>query len=116
MGKRFLSATLLALLIGDGALAASPASVATFVSPSDCQAPDASGLPRFGCASALNLRLMAADPRDLQRGSPLAPAAGDAALTAVERYRSGQAKSIDGNTTSPSAGASPAAMPTQETH
>jgi pilus assembly protein CpaD len=43
----------------------------------------------FGCASAANLAAMVADPRDLLVGRELEPASGDAALTAIARYRQG---------------------------
>jgi pilus assembly protein CpaD len=43
----------------------------------------------FGCATALDLAAMVADPRDLIEGRPLAPVVGDAAVWAMHRYRSG---------------------------
>jgi pilus assembly protein CpaD len=46
----------------------------------------------FGCATATNLGLMVADPRDLVIGRTLGPAEGDAALAAVKRYRLGKVK------------------------
>jgi pilus assembly protein CpaD len=46
----------------------------------------------FGCATATNLGLMVADPRDLVIGRTLGPAEGDAALAAVKRYRIGKPK------------------------
>ncbi|MDB5474584.1 MAG: hypothetical protein JWP49_95 [Phenylobacterium sp.] len=48
----------------------------------------------FGCANAINLRLMIADPRDLERGASLAAPTGDAALAAVQRHRQGQVKAL----------------------
>jgi type IV pilus biogenesis protein CpaD/CtpE len=48
----------------------------------------------FGCANAINLRLMVADPRDLDRGASPAGPTGDAALAAVQRHRAGQVKSL----------------------
>jgi hypothetical protein len=50
--------------------------------------------PRFGCANAINLRLMVADPRDLERGAPLADPSGDGALAAAQRHRLGQVKPL----------------------
>ncbi|MFQ5970771.1 MAG: CpaD family pilus assembly lipoprotein [Alphaproteobacteria bacterium] len=44
----------------------------------------------FGCATTVNLGLMAADPGDLIRGRPLSPADGAAASLAIERYRAGE--------------------------
>jgi pilus assembly protein CpaD len=43
----------------------------------------------FGCASALDLAAMVADPRDLAEGRPLAPVVGDAAIWPINRYRNG---------------------------
>ena len=43
----------------------------------------------FGCATALDLAAMVADPRDLVEGRPLAPVVGDAAIWPMERYRTG---------------------------
>jgi len=43
----------------------------------------------FGCASAIDLAAMVADPRDLVEGRPLAPVVGDAAVWPMHRYRSG---------------------------
>jgi len=43
----------------------------------------------FGCATALDLAAMVADPRDLVEGRPLAPVVGDAAIWAIRRYRTG---------------------------
>jgi hypothetical protein len=66
-----------------------------------CAARPAAGEPTpaeveadFGCADALNLRLMLADPHDLQRGRPLSPAAGDPAFAAVRRWRQDQVKPL----------------------
>ena len=44
----------------------------------------------FGCATTVNLGLMAADPGDLIRGQPLSPADGAAASLAIQRYRAGE--------------------------
>jgi pilus assembly protein CpaD len=49
----------------------------------------------FGCASAMDLAAMVADPRDLVEGRPLAPVVGDAAILAVHRYRSGAPEQPD---------------------
>lgn len=44
----------------------------------------------FGCASAVNLSLMVADPLDLVRGQPLADADGARMARAIGRYRAGK--------------------------
>jgi type IV pilus biogenesis protein CpaD/CtpE len=51
-------------------------------------------LPGFGCATAANLALMVADPRDLQRGAEPGDPAGDAALAAVRRHQAGEARPL----------------------
>ncbi len=43
-----------------------------------------------GCANAVNLGLMVADPTDLQGTTPLAPADGAAAAPSIQRYRQGE--------------------------
>jgi pilus assembly protein CpaD len=43
----------------------------------------------FGCAVAIDLAAMVADPRDLVEGRPLAPVVGDAAIWPMNRYRTG---------------------------
>jgi pilus assembly protein CpaD len=43
----------------------------------------------FGCATAIDLAAMVADPRDLVEGRPLAPVVGDAAIWPINRYRTG---------------------------
>lgn len=48
----------------------------------------------FGCATAVNLVRMVADPRDLARGQPLGPADGAHAAGAVERYRADEVKPL----------------------
>lgn len=42
-----------------------------------------------GCANAVNLGLMVANPADLAQGRPLGPADGEGATLAVQRYRAG---------------------------
>lgn len=44
----------------------------------------------FGCATLVNLGLMAADPRDLKAGRSLSPAEAERAARAVEAYRKGE--------------------------
>jgi pilus assembly protein CpaD len=53
---------------------------------------DPNNLPmkNLGCASATNLYLMVADPRDLVSGRMLGPADGDEAVRSVDNYRSGK--------------------------
>ena len=43
----------------------------------------------FGCATAVDLAAMVADPRDLVEGRPLAPVVGDVAILPMHRYRTG---------------------------
>ncbi|WP_448581177.1 hypothetical protein [Thermaurantiacus sp.] len=45
----------------------------------------------FGCANALNLEAMLADPAHLRAPAPLAPPIGDLAIHPVERLRRGDA-------------------------
>lgn len=45
----------------------------------------------FGCANALNLEAMLADPAQLETPAPLAPPVGDPAIRAVEQLRRGDA-------------------------
>lgn len=45
----------------------------------------------FGCANALNLEAMLADPAHLVQPAPLAPPVGDHAIRPVERLRTGDA-------------------------
>ncbi len=49
-------------------------------------------LPNLGCATATNLGLMVAQPRDLIRGRELAPADGIRVAEAVARYRQDKVK------------------------
>ena len=44
---------------------------------------------RLGCANAINLGLMVANPSDLAQGRPVAPADGEAMALGVQRYRTG---------------------------
>ncbi len=72
---------------------------------------DPNNLPmkNLGCASATNLYLMVADPRDLVSGRMLGPADGDAAVRSVDNYRSGKLDNLSwgtGTTTSGSSGGS----------
>ncbi|HEX6980592.1 MAG TPA: CpaD family pilus assembly lipoprotein [Alphaproteobacteria bacterium] len=48
----------------------------------------------FGCATAVNLGLMVADPADLLGGRSLGPADGDVAAQSIERYRLGKTKPL----------------------
>ena len=50
----------------------------------------------FGCATAVNLGLMVADPADLASGRDLAPVDGVTGAAAVERYYKGETKPIHG--------------------
>jgi pilus assembly protein CpaD len=45
---------------------------------------------RLGCANAVNLGLMVANPGDLAQGRPVGPADGEAMSLGVQRYRQGQ--------------------------
>ena len=45
---------------------------------------------RLGCANAVNLGLMAANPADLAQGRPIAPADAEAAVLAIQRYQGKQ--------------------------
>jgi len=60
----------------------------------------------FGCASDTNLRLMLAEPEDLNAGKPPAPPSGDAALAAVQRHRAGQVKPLGGGASASDTGLS----------
>ncbi|PCJ58084.1 MAG: hypothetical protein COA65_08530 [Rhodospirillaceae bacterium] len=48
----------------------------------------------YGCANAVNLGQMIADPRDLVTGRDLGPADGTVAAAAVARYRKGEVKEL----------------------
>jgi pilus assembly protein CpaD len=71
---------------------------------------DPNNLPmkNLGCASATNLYLMVADPRDLVSGRMLGPADGDEAVRSVDNYRSGKLDNLSWGTggTSGSGGSS----------
>jgi pilus assembly protein CpaD len=56
--------------------------------------------PNFGCADAINLKLMVADPNDLVNGKTPGNPQGDGAFSAYERYRSGKVKSLTGEAAS----------------
>ncbi len=45
---------------------------------------------RLGCANAVNLGLMVANPADLAQGRPIAPADGEQAALAIQRYQGKQ--------------------------
>lgn len=62
--------------------------------------PDGGMLPGPGCANALNLARMVADPADLLHGRPAGPADGAAAVRAIERYRRGQVTPLISETAS----------------
>jgi pilus assembly protein CpaD len=55
----------------------------------------------WGCAAAVNLGLMVANPADLVRGRPLAPTAAMPAVGAVERYLTDRVKQPPAPTASP---------------
>jgi len=47
-------------------------------------------MTRLGCANAVNLGLMVANPNDLAQGRPISPADGEAMALGVQRYRTAQ--------------------------
>lgn len=49
----------------------------------------------FGCATAVNLGLMVADPRDLIEGQEGGPGDGERAAAAIRRYREGKETPLD---------------------
>ena len=49
----------------------------------------------YGCANAVNLGQMIADPRDLVTGRDLGPADGTVAAAAIARYRKGEVKELE---------------------
>ena len=74
---------------------AGPASAQTSESAAGMQACSMetaeAGVPLpFGCANALNLRAMIADPADLTHGQPVLPPVGEPAVRAIGRHRDGQ--------------------------
>jgi pilus assembly protein CpaD len=52
-------------------------------------------LSNFGCATQTNLGLMIAEPKDLVRGRPLAPADGIQQAEGVVRYRTGEVVELE---------------------
>jgi pilus assembly protein CpaD len=60
----------------------------------------------FGCATAVDLAAMVADPRDLIEGRPLAPVVGDAAIWPMHRYRTGAPDKPEATYIQPFVGAS----------
>ena len=73
--------------------------------PNWTQAPDAlytnAYTSNWGCAAATNLGLMVANPADLVSGRTLAPADGQPAVAAVERYMNDRIKQPPAPTASP---------------
>jgi len=63
----------------------------------------------WGCAAATNLGLMVANPADLVSGRTLAPAAGQPAVNAVQRYMTDRVKQPPAPTASPFAATTGAA-------
>ncbi len=58
----------------------------------------------YGCATLSDLSLMIDNPRDLDTGRELGPAAADPAADAVERYRTGTVKPFSGGSASSGGG------------
>jgi pilus assembly protein CpaD len=52
-------------------------------------------LSNLGCANAVNLGLMVADPADLERGRPLGPADAVRESEAIVRYRTDKVKELN---------------------
>jgi pilus assembly protein CpaD len=50
----------------------------------------------LGCANEINLGLMVADPNDLVRGRPLAPADAERSALAIQKYRTGSEGESEG--------------------
>jgi pilus assembly protein CpaD len=50
----------------------------------------------LGCANEINLGLMVADPKDLVRGRPLAPADAERSALAIQKYRTGSEGESEG--------------------
>ena len=49
----------------------------------------------WGCANAINLGMMVANPGDLVRGRPGTRRDGEFAVLAIQRYRTGETKKLD---------------------
>lgn len=60
----------------------------------------------WGCANAVNLGLMVANPRDLAAGRDPGVGDGEALVLAIQRYRAGETKPLMGSTTGSAAPAS----------
>ncbi|GAB6053817.1 hypothetical protein JCM17960_26370 [Magnetospira thiophila] len=60
----------------------------------------------FGCATASNLGLMVADPRDLVAGRAIGPADGEYLAAGIDRYRKGETTPLDGSNSSADSSAS----------
>lgn len=73
-----------------------PGGAGVCAAPAVLGAATPAGKSGFGCATAVNLQAMLADPGDLERGADLPDASGDAALIAVRRHRLGEAKPLAG--------------------
>lgn len=54
----------------------------------------------MGCANEINLGLMVADPNDLVRGRPLAPADAERSALAIQKYRAGSEGDGEGESSS----------------
>jgi pilus assembly protein CpaD len=52
-------------------------------------------LSNLGCANAVNLGLMVADPADLVTGAPTAPADATREAEAIVRYRTDKVRQLD---------------------
>ncbi|CCQ73551.1 CpaD family pilus assembly lipoprotein [Magnetospira sp. QH-2] len=63
-------------------------------------------MTNHGCASATNLGLMVADPRDLVAGRQMGPADGEYLASGIDRYRRGETKPLDGSASSGDSGGS----------
>jgi type IV pilus biogenesis protein CpaD/CtpE len=92
----------LALLVVVAAASADAQAVADRADTCDrAAAPAARSLP-FGCANALNLRAMIADPADLRAAGAAPAPVGEPALRAIQRHRDGSPRPL------PSAGSTEA--------
>ncbi len=54
--------------------------------------------PMLGCSTIMNLRAMAVNPADLDRGRPTTAADGQRAVKAIEDYRTSRARGASGGT------------------